>query len=155
MSMTGSTKTDSTVAARAWTAAQSLVGTPFRLHGRDAAHGLDCVGLVALAYAMGGLSLRDVPASYRLRGTPPADAERWMMAAGFVPAPDEAADGDVLLSHPGRGQLHLMLAGRVDGAMMWVHAHAGLRRIVLMPPPVDAPPHSRWRFSSPTTRQAD
>ncbi len=30
-------------------AALNLIGTPFRLHGRDPATGLDCVGLVAEA----------------------------------------------------------------------------------------------------------
>ena len=35
--------------SRVEAAARALVGVRFRLHGRDAVHGLDCVGLVALA----------------------------------------------------------------------------------------------------------
>jgi cell wall-associated NlpC family hydrolase len=36
-------------------AARGLIGVPFRLHGRSAAHGLDCIGLAtqALEHAQG------------------------------------------------------------------------------------------------------
>ena len=38
--------------------ARALVGVRFRLHGRDAVHGLDCVGLVALATSGWAVSMR-------------------------------------------------------------------------------------------------
>ena len=47
-------------------AAGELVGTPFRLQGRDCAHGLDCIGLVLVSLARIGVELR-LPADYRPR----------------------------------------------------------------------------------------
>lgn len=47
-------------------AAASFVGAPFRLHGRDPARGLDCVGLVAAALAATGRPAR-APSGYRMR----------------------------------------------------------------------------------------
>jgi cell wall-associated NlpC family hydrolase len=47
-------------------AALALVGTPFRLHGRDPLTGLDCVGLAACALTMAGLTTQP-PRRYALR----------------------------------------------------------------------------------------
>src|SRR3546814_13891877 len=47
-------------------AAAQLLGTRFRLHGRDPATGLDCVGLVACAFERAGVTLQ-VPRGYHLR----------------------------------------------------------------------------------------
>lgn len=59
--------------------ARALVGVPFRLHGRRAEHGLDCVGLVALAFRRAGH--RGVtPEHYALRGgDPEALRNGWVM----------------------------------------------------------------------------
>lgn len=65
--------------------------------------------------------------------------EGWLRGAGLG-AVDDCAVGDVVISDMGRGQFHLMIAG--DGAC--VHAHAGLRRVVLMPGVVGAVV-GRWR----------
>ena len=53
-------RVDEDVVARAFAAAQAMVGARFRVQGRDAAGGLDCVGLVAAAYATGSACVGDV-----------------------------------------------------------------------------------------------
>lgn len=48
-------------------AARGLIGVPFRLHGRSGAHGLDCIGLAALALlgaGLDGLTGDIVPVAY-------------------------------------------------------------------------------------------
>lgn len=103
-------------------AARSLIGARFRLHGRDPANGLDCVGLVAAATGVAA------PTGYALRGGDPGLVARHLAAAGFHEA-GTPAPGDVLLLRPGPGQLHLAIATRAGV----VHADAGLRRIVERP----------------------
>jgi murein DD-endopeptidase / murein LD-carboxypeptidase len=130
--------------ARAWDAALRLVGTPFRLHGRDPASGLDCVGLVAAAYAFAGHAPSPVPNRYRLSGPEPDIAARWLSASGAMHVQD-AEVGDIGLcdmSHGARRQLHLMLLGP-GGA---VQAHAGLRRVVISPVPASGVLLGRWRI---------
>ncbi|WP_242098503.1 MULTISPECIES: peptidoglycan endopeptidase [unclassified Sphingomonas] len=107
-------------------AARALVGAPFRLHGRDAAGGLDCVGVVALALQGGGHRVV-VPSGYALRGGDPASVIARIDAVLARAAAD--APGDIVLTTTGPGQLHL--AVRVAGG--FVHADAGLRRVVMRP----------------------
>jgi cell wall-associated NlpC family hydrolase len=124
----------------AWATALSLIGTPFRLHGRDPATGLDCVGLVAAAYGV-----RAVPERYRLCGPELAVAEAWLRACGAVPVRDGAAVGDIIvldMGSGGRRQMHLVL----HGPLGVVHAHAGLRRVVLSPEPGGVM-LGRWRIN--------
>ena len=117
-------------------AAESLVGTPFRLFGRDTAYGLDCVGLVAAALARSGRSV-SVPAGYGLRNADIADFLPFATLAGLKPCDSDPIRGDVLLLRPGPAQHHLAIATAPD---MIVHAHAGLRRIVSQPLPTDPEP---------------
>ncbi|WIW87236.1 MULTISPECIES: peptidoglycan endopeptidase [unclassified Sphingobium] len=102
--------------------ARALLGVPFRLHGRSDA-GLDCVGLAALA-----LGRADVPCGYGLRSGGVGRAEAWLRAAGLRPV-DRGGAGDLALVRPGPLQLHLMI-GTGEG---FVHAHAGLGRVVETP----------------------
>lgn len=118
---------------RVWRAALGLVGTRFRLHGREPVHGLDCVGLVAAACRAAGVAVGEVPDRYRLRGETGEQVTRWIAAAGLVEAVGVRACGDVVLSALGFGQTHVVLIGRVTGGWGHVHAHAGLGRVVLMP----------------------
>lgn len=113
--------------------ARAAVGTPFRLHGRDA-RGLDCVGLVALAW---GLS---VPTGYRMRTGDPAVVARGAAALGLVEATTALA-GDVVLFASGPGQLHL----GIDSGAGLIHADAGLRRVVERPGVAPWPILARWR----------
>ncbi len=108
--------------AAAVAAARACIGARFRPQGRDADHGLDCVGLAARAYGL------DAPGGYAPRGGDAARVAERIAAAGFRPA-DEAAAGDLLLIEAGPGQSHL---GVWTGASL-VQAHAGLRRVVETP----------------------
>ena len=114
-------------------AAMALVGTRYRLHGRDAVHGVDCVGLVALACGIAA------PTGYGLRGSDPARV--MAVLDGVLERREVAAVGSVLLCVPGAGQLHL--AVRVAGGI--VHADAGVRRVVMRPGAVPWPVLGCWQ----------
>lgn len=116
-------------------AARSVVGSRFRLHGREPASGLDCVGLIAWA-----LDLSDVASGYPLRSGD-ADAVANLIAAAGLSRADDRRAGDVLLCRAGPGQLHLAI-WTGDGV---VHADAVLRRVVERPGPVAWPVIGIWR----------
>ena len=124
-------------------AALDLVGSPFRLHGRDPRSGLDCVGVVAVALKAIG---RDValPCDYRLRGGCVQRFDHWAAACGLVPKPAllPIQTGDIVLCAPGAGQFHLMIA---SGDTL-VHAHAGLGRVVAWPGPAPWPVRRCWQL---------
>lgn len=107
-------------------AAENLVGTPFRLHGRDPLTGLDCIGVLAAALAATG-RFPVIPNGYALRL---ADTAAWLPAPetlGFVRAAGDVTAGDAVLLLAGPIQPHLAIRSTRAG---WVHAHAGLRRVV-------------------------
>jgi murein DD-endopeptidase / murein LD-carboxypeptidase len=115
--------------------ARACVGARFRLHGRSAETGLDCVGLAAIAYGRG-----KVPAGYALRG---GDLDRIVAAidaAGLVRA-EGARPGDLLLVEAGPYQHHLVIL--TDRG--FVHADAGLRRVTEVPGAPPWPLIARWR----------
>lgn len=114
--------------ARAFAAARAMVGVTFRPQGCDPATGLDCVGLVWAAYAAVGCRLVR-PVGYPLRGWSRERIEAALTAAGFVAARGSAHAGDVALIAYPAGQFHLVLLGSAS----FVHAHAGLRRVVETP----------------------
>ena len=117
--------------------ARALVGAPFRLHGRCARLGVDCVGLAMLALG------RDdgAPDTYGLRMGDGSRAAAWLAAAGLRQV-DDMQPGDLALVRAGPMQLHLMI--HVPGG--FVHAHAGLRRVVAMPGPSPWPVIGCWRL---------
>lgn len=110
-------------------AAEALVGTRFRLHGRDPATGLDCIGVFAAAMAATGRPAA-VPNGYALRQRDLAAFRPLAAGFGFIEASGDILPGDVLMFAVGAGQFHLGLA--VGGGRL-VHAHAGLRRVVRGP----------------------
>jgi hypothetical protein len=119
-------------------AAQGVVGSRFRLHGREPASGLDCVGVVAVALRAGGHE-GPVPEGYALRcGSAAPFRDCW---EGLVAANGTWA-GDVLLCRVGPGQLHL----GVRTALGVVHADAGLRRVVERPGALPWPLVAAWRL---------
>jgi len=115
-------------------AAIAAVGTRFRLHGRGA-DGLDCVGLVALALRAGGY-VGEVPTGYSLRG------DDWGVLDRVLVRVAEAEPGDVLLMAAGPGQLHF----GIRTATGFVHADAGLRRVVERPGMPPWPLIGVWRM---------
>lgn len=119
--------------------ALGLIGVPFRLRGRSAETGLDCVGLVLLTLDRAGQPVREPPA-YQLRGTGRERAERLLEAGGLLPVA-QAAPGDIVLVESGPLQLHLMIRAGIGH----VHAHASLGRVVLMPLPAPWPMLGIWR----------
>ena len=108
--------------------ARALVGCKFRPQGRHAALGLDCVGLVLAAYGIAATSFRR---DYRLRGDHLRELER-EIAVYFARSRMRGA-GELMLCSVAPDQLHLAIS---CGAS-FVHADAGLGRIVETP---DAPP---------------
>ena len=120
-------------------AAEALVGAPFRLHGRDPATGVDCVGVVLTA-----LGTRVKVRGYGLRNRSIAPFLELAAASGFAPHDGPTERGDLLLVRPGPGQHHLLIAAAPD---RFVHAHAGLRRVVLQPGPLAWPVECVWRLN--------
>ncbi|MBO9499856.1 MAG: hypothetical protein J7483_10415 [Novosphingobium sp.] len=125
-------------------AAERLIGTPFALHGRDPARGLDCVGLVAAALAAIGRPAV-APLGYRLRQVRVEGFLGAVVRSGLVAAVGPTRAGDVLLVRPGPAQHHLVIAATAGG---FVHAHAGLGRVVLTPAPLGWPVDHHWRLAA-------
>jgi hypothetical protein len=137
--------TVSSDAQRLADAALSLVGLPFRMHGRDPATGVDCVGVAIAAVERTGRHI-DVPADYRLRGGLLTRFDQCALSCGLalVPALGVGRSGDIILCQPAPQQFHIM----VDAGDVLVHAHAGLRRVVAIPQPVPWPVLRRWRLQA-------
>lgn len=109
-------------------AALELVGVPFRLHGRDPATGLDCVGLVAEALRRCGRSVTP-PHGYAMRALDVTPLLSLASRSGLV---EVEQDGAVILARVHALQPHLLIA--VSGG--FVHAHAGLGRVTVLPQPL-------------------
>lgn len=126
----------------------ALVGSPFRLHGRDPATGLDCVGLVhAALLAVGAEPVP--PRGYGLRNL---GVEEWLPLAqhsGLAPVSGQRAAGDVLLIALAHCQHHLVIAA--DDASV-IHAHAGLRTAVRQPFDPAWQVCAHWRLA-PTAKE--
>lgn len=123
--------------------AADLVGTRFLLHGRDSATGLDCIGLLAAALAGAGRAV-SLPNGYALRMRDPAGWLPPPEALGFASAEPPFLPGDAVLLRLGAVQVHLAIAA-LDGG--WVHAHAGLRRVVHQPVLPDGTILHHWRLA--------
>ncbi|USI71478.1 peptidoglycan endopeptidase [Sphingomonas morindae] len=116
--------------------ARRCLGTAFRGHGRRPGEALDCVGLAAFA-----LAVPDPPGGYALRGGGAAGAAAAIGAAGLAPVRDGGLPGDLLLLATGPHQLHLAIAS----AAGFIHADAGLGRVVEVPGPPPWPVIGRFR----------
>ena len=132
----------STRGAELAAAAAALAGAPFRLHGRDPTIGLDCIGLLEAALAVTGHAI-SLPRGYSLRNSDMSGLLPAPGALGFAPAIGAALCGDVVMTQPGPAQFHLAIA-LADGA--FVHAHAGLRRVVIQPGPLSGAVIAHWRL---------
>lgn len=124
--------------------AERLAGTPFRLHGRDPVTGVDCIGLVACALQAAGLHA-DPPQGYTLRNTSLGAYTDKAGNSGFAGVEGPVIRGDLLLVRPGPAQHHLLVA---LGTGRFVHAHAGLHRVVIQTANAGWPVLKHWRLSN-------
>ncbi|MEH6758324.1 MAG: peptidoglycan endopeptidase [Parasphingorhabdus sp.] len=108
----------------------TICGTDFRLHGRDAEYGLDCIGLVAQCLGAADVACA-VPTGYSIRGGSVEQIAEVMTLAGFAALPHDEplCDGDIVLVRPSPIQWHLMV--KTEGG--FVHAHAGFGHVVFTP----------------------
>lgn len=125
-------------------AAETCVDARFRLHGRDPETGLDCLGVLAFALAEIGCAAA-IPDAYRLRSRLPADMDGKALACGFVPAEGPVLAGDVLLVRPASCQLHFIVAASRG---RYIHAHAGLGRVIASETLPPWPVAGRWRLAA-------
>ncbi len=105
--------------------ARALLGVPFRLHGRTAETGLDCVGLVAVAHDR----TDGVPNGYAMRGGPPDHWEALLDKLLVRATSDTPEPGDVILMQVSPAQFH---CGLWTGSSV-IHADIRLRRVVETP----------------------
>lgn len=138
--MIGGTVSSNELAAKALT----LVGTPFRLHGRDPATGLDCVGVLAAALKTCGTAPH-LPNGYVLRNRKLPELDKYVVGNGLVTASGPVIAGDVVLVRAGPCQFHLLIA---VGSDHFVHAHAGLRRVICGELAADWPILRHWRMAT-------
>ncbi len=115
--------------------ARALVGTRFRPQGRSDL-GLDCVGLVLATFAIPSGGMRR---DYQLRGDHLSEL-RGELRRQFRKV-RQASAGDVLLIQIADDQMHLGV--RTDAG--FVHAHAGIGRVVETPGSPEWPVVSVYR----------
>jgi murein DD-endopeptidase / murein LD-carboxypeptidase len=120
--------------------ARALIGTRFRLHGRDPASGLDCVGLIVCACP----AITRPPEGYALRGGTAAGFGAMFIANGMTQRLGEPHPGDILLLQPSAAQFHL---GVWSGESL-IHADGVLRRVVETPGALAWPLVSAWHKSN-------
>ena len=105
--------------------ARTLVGTPFRPQGREL-HALDCVGLVIRTF---DLPAQEIRRNYRLKGDHREEMMRELIGPFRKVRKGEQRSGDLLLMAVRDDQMHLGV--RTDQG--FVHAHAGIGRVVETP----------------------
>jgi cell wall-associated NlpC family hydrolase len=126
-------------------AARALIDVPYRCNGRDPATGLDCLGVVAAALAAIGRAASLPPRStLRRRNLPEIGAIA--RAAGLDDADGAVEPGDILLVRCSPVQWHALVAVATE---RFVHAHAGLRRVVLSPADRTWTHAGHWRLPPP------
>jgi cell wall-associated NlpC family hydrolase len=113
------------------------IGTPFRLFGRTPEVALDCVGLVSLATGISDDWRYALKGDYR-QMVSCALEQNGICECTAVAAPE---NGDIALVQCASRQQHLMIRAN-DG---WVHAHAGLGRVVHTPGNSPWPIVTLWR----------
>lgn len=117
--------------------ARALVGTRFRAQGRGP-KGLDCAGVVIAAF---GIDPGRVRRDYSLRRHELREVEQALAEHFRRIAVNAIRSGDVMLMSVDADRVHLGIR-TFDG---FVHAHAGIRRVVETPGMPQWPVLSAWR----------
>ena len=120
----------------------ALVGSPFRLYGRDPATGIDCIGLVLCALANAGIGMA-LPCQYRLRNTDISPFLAFADRLGLERVNAHPTGGDIRLVEIAPTQFHLLA---LNQDRQFVHAHAGLRRVVRQTAVPHWPVRAHWRI---------
>lgn len=107
--------------------ARALVGTRFRPQGRNA-EGLDCIGVAITTF---GVPEESVRRNYRLRGDHGAEITEFLPKYFRRVSRSQLRPGDLMVLAVAADQLHLAIS--TDNG--FVHADAGLRRVVETPGP--------------------
>lgn len=84
-----------------------------------------------------------LPMGYALRTAALPDLAVLAQACGFGEAKGPVLPGEVQFLRVGPCQHHLAIAVRRG---RFVHAHAGLRRVVIVPGPLSSPVTHRWHL---------
>lgn len=126
------------------TRARALVGTRFRLHGRDPATGLDCVGLIVCACPQ----ITRPPEGYTLRGGSAEGYAAMFVGNGLTRRRGNPRPGDIVLMQPSAAQFHL---GIWSGTSL-IHADGVLRRVVETPGSLAWPVISAWHMRQRRSR---
>lgn len=105
--------------------AKALVGTRFRAQGRGPS-GLDCIGVVLRTFE---ISDAEVRSDYEIRASDVRELRAEILEHFRRVKRTDMRSGDVLLLQPGLYQIHLAVRTQLG----FVHAHAGLRRVVETP----------------------
>ena len=66
------------------------------------------------------------------------------LSSGWAAVTGVAEAGDLLMVHPAPTRSHLLVAGTTDN---FIHAHAGLRRVVSTPSPLAWSIVRHWRLA--------
>lgn len=123
--------------------AVGVVGVAFKAGGRCVEAGLDCVGVVAAALAPQCCSFH-IPGDYTLRGDYQTRILAFFDRDCFSTIADHRVQpGDILLCQTAPRQLHFAIFTPCG----FVHAHAGLYRVVLTPLPLPWPVIGHWRYT--------
>jgi hypothetical protein len=121
-------------------AALALIGTPFHDHGRHPPHGVDCIGVIEQCLNQAGFEII-APSDYRRQGDHAKRIVAFFADERFGKACDGPQTGDIAVAQITSRQFHFMI--RVPQG--WVHAHAGLGKVVQTPDPIDWPLLGIWR----------
>ena len=105
--------------------ARALVGARFRPQGRGP-EGLDCVGVILATF---GIDPNCVRKDYRIECGHRAELDAALLQHFRRVSSRKVAAGDVIVMRPDARQLHLGVRTNAG----FVHAHAGMRRVVETP----------------------
>lgn len=126
--------------------ARALTGVPFRPQGREPATGVDCIGLALYAYRIEALH---IPRTYRLRGNHREKVEEALAKYFRKTGSRSSKAGDLMLVEVKPDQLHLAIAC----GSSFVHADAGVRKVVERPGEPPWPVVARFRPRRPEIRR--